>query len=244
MRKLIALILISLLIPIPSANADTPNPVVFLKPLELQTIVAPIPDSGFSNYKFSVLASNIYNNVNVTYFELLDCNNQVQDMKRIWWNSFYPSTGDVDARLKTIAVTDLTFSGVAWSRTGVGVCTGNWKMKVTVSMIDKSISQDIVTITEIPTVYPIKIVEPGTTPWIQSHTEEINKIAEGCRKATEAQEANQKAEAELLRNNELIAKFKRKLVNGTVCKKLGSTKLAGGQKFTCKKINKKLIWKM
>jgi len=37
---------------------------------------------------------------------------------------------------------------------------------------------------------------------------------------------------------------KRDLVNGSPCKKLGSTKLAGGQKFTCKKINKKLIWKM
>jgi len=38
-------------------------------------------------------------------------------------------------------------------------------------------------------------------------------------------------------------KEKRDLVNGTACKKLGSTKLAGGQKFTCKKINKKLIWR-
>lgn len=37
---------------------------------------------------------------------------------------------------------------------------------------------------------------------------------------------------------------KRDLVNGSPCKKLGSTKLAGGQKFTCKKISKKLIWKM
>jgi len=33
------------------------------------------------------------------------------------------------------------------------------------------------------------------------------------------------------------------LVNETTCKKLGSTKLAGGATFTCKKINKKLIWK-
>jgi hypothetical protein len=36
---------------------------------------------------------------------------------------------------------------------------------------------------------------------------------------------------------------KRDLVNGSPCKKLGSTKLAGGQKFTCKKISKKLIWR-
>jgi hypothetical protein len=39
-------------------------------------------------------------------------------------------------------------------------------------------------------------------------------------------------------------KEKRDLVNGSTCKKLGSTKLAGGQIFTCKKISKKLIWKM
>jgi hypothetical protein len=39
-------------------------------------------------------------------------------------------------------------------------------------------------------------------------------------------------------------KEKRDLVNESPCKKIGSTKLAGGKKFTCKKINKKLIWKM
>jgi hypothetical protein len=38
-------------------------------------------------------------------------------------------------------------------------------------------------------------------------------------------------------------KEKRDLVNGTACKKLNATKLAGGKKFTCKKINKKLIWR-
>jgi len=37
---------------------------------------------------------------------------------------------------------------------------------------------------------------------------------------------------------------KRDLVNGTACKKLGSKKIAGGATFTCKKINKKLIWKI
>jgi hypothetical protein len=36
---------------------------------------------------------------------------------------------------------------------------------------------------------------------------------------------------------------KRDLVNGSSCKKLNATKLAGGKKFTCKKINKKLIWR-
>jgi hypothetical protein len=36
---------------------------------------------------------------------------------------------------------------------------------------------------------------------------------------------------------------KRDLVNGTACKKLGATKLAGQKVFTCKRINKKLVWR-
>jgi hypothetical protein len=36
---------------------------------------------------------------------------------------------------------------------------------------------------------------------------------------------------------------KRDLVNGTACKKVGATKLAGGKTFICKKQNKKLVWR-
>jgi hypothetical protein len=54
-------------------------------------------------------------------------------------------------------------------------------------------------------------------------------------------EINNKAYAE---SQAIAMKEKRDLVNGSPCKKLGSTKFAGGQKFTCKKISKKLIWKM
>jgi pyruvate/2-oxoglutarate dehydrogenase complex dihydrolipoamide acyltransferase (E2) component len=38
-------------------------------------------------------------------------------------------------------------------------------------------------------------------------------------------------------------KEKRDLVNGTACKKLNATKLAGGKTFVCKRVNKKLIWR-
>jgi hypothetical protein len=41
----------------------------------------------------------------------------------------------------------------------------------------------------------------------------------------------------------LAMKLKRDLVNGTACKKLNARKIAGGKVFTCKKINKKLIWR-
>lgn len=36
---------------------------------------------------------------------------------------------------------------------------------------------------------------------------------------------------------------KRDLVNGTACKKLNATKLAGGKTFVCKRVNKKLVWR-
>jgi hypothetical protein len=38
-------------------------------------------------------------------------------------------------------------------------------------------------------------------------------------------------------------KEKRDLVNGTTCKKLNATKLAGGKTFVCKRVNKKLVWR-
>jgi hypothetical protein len=231
MRKLLALILIALFIPMSPASAETPAPVTFLKPLNLQSINAPVIDNGFSQYTFSVMALNIYNNVNVMYFELIDCNNLGQDMKRIWWNSFYPSNGDIDARGKTVVVKDLTFSGVSWSKTGVGVCNGNWKMKVTVSMINNSISQDIVTITEIPTIYLAPVIN---TPWIQTHIEEINQIAESWKKATEALIANQKAEA---------LRLQIKATSGTPCYRVGSAKYVGDKRFVCTKQNKKLVWR-
>ena len=53
-------------------------------------------------------------------------------------------------------------------------------------------------------------------------------------------EINAKAYAEA---QAIAMKEKRDLVNGSPCTKLGSTKLAGGQKFTCKKISKKLVWR-
>jgi hypothetical protein len=42
----------------------------------------------------------------------------------------------------------------------------------------------------------------------------------------------------------IAMQLKRDLVNGTTCTKLNARKIAGGKVFTCKKISKKLIWKM
>jgi hypothetical protein len=42
----------------------------------------------------------------------------------------------------------------------------------------------------------------------------------------------------------IAMQLKRDLVNGSPCTKLNARKIAGEKVFTCKKINKKLIWKM
>jgi len=67
---------------------------------------------------------------------------------------------------------------------------------------------------------------------------EAKAFADAMARAVEYQKYMNSAE-KLKRDNQ----FFQSLVNETTCKKLGSTKLAGGKVFTCKKINKKLIWK-
>ena len=54
-------------------------------------------------------------------------------------------------------------------------------------------------------------------------------------------EIKEKKEAE---EKAIAMQLKRDLVNGSPCTKLNARKIAGGKVFTCKKISKKLIWKM
>jgi len=54
-------------------------------------------------------------------------------------------------------------------------------------------------------------------------------------------EIKDKKEAE---EKAIAMQLKRDLVNGSPCTKLNARKIAGEKVFTCKKINKKLIWKM
>ena len=68
-----------------------------------------------------------------------------------------------------------------------------------------------------------------------TYAEAIIVCAQVDKEIKDKQEAEAKA---------LAMKLKRDLVNGSPCTKLNARKTAGGKVFTCKKINKKLIWKM
>jgi pyruvate/2-oxoglutarate dehydrogenase complex dihydrolipoamide acyltransferase (E2) component len=60
-----------------------------------------------------------------------------------------------------------------------------------------------------------------------------------CAQVDKAIKDKQEAEAKAI-----AMQLKRDLVNGSPCTKLNARKIAGEKVFTCKKINKKLIWKM
>ena len=53
-----------------------------------------------------------------------------------------------------------------------------------------------------------------------------------------------KYRAQIAEAKAIAMQLKRDLVNGSPCTKLNARKIAGEKVFTCKKINKKLIWKM
>jgi hypothetical protein len=60
-----------------------------------------------------------------------------------------------------------------------------------------------------------------------------------CAQVDKAIKDKQEAEAKAI-----AMQLKRDLVNGSPCTKLNARKIAGEKVFTCKKINKKLIWRM
>ena len=68
-----------------------------------------------------------------------------------------------------------------------------------------------------------------------THAEAIIVCAQVNKEIKDKQEAEAKA---------IAMQLKRDLVNGSPCTKLNARKIAGEKVFTCKKINKKLIWKM
>ena len=68
-----------------------------------------------------------------------------------------------------------------------------------------------------------------------TYAEAIIVCAQVDKEIKDKQEAEAKA---------IAMQLKRDLVNGSPCTKLNARKIAGGKVFTCKKISKKLIWKM
>ena len=68
-----------------------------------------------------------------------------------------------------------------------------------------------------------------------THAEALIVCAQVDKEIKDKQEAEAKA---------IAMQLKRDLVDGSPCTKLNARKIAGGKVFTCKKISKKLIWKM
>ena len=290
MKKLIALILISLLIPIPSAQAslmEFDNYTYGNVKTNLSITPAVIQKDG--PYFFEVKIDNSKQDIQMAYVTLFDCNTKFIGFHRFYiggTSSFGSNiTGWQDSESDTFGMGRKYITRTIQfkpARVYATNCSKNynslqivlWHMNMDNTTQSTRFVEGTYAVNtfKVPFGQPFLMESDATIPvWtdyqttatnglgsvsssMQKHLDEITAITKAWEAATKALEENQRlqaeikakaeAEAELLRNNELIAEFKRKLVNGTACKKLGSTKLAGGQKFTCKKINKKLIWKM
>lgn len=265
MRKLIALILIALFIPISHANAQEPlnagvgsvYPQYIVFNSQISNIVIDYPSAGVVGLaKFPITMLNTNANVSAMYFGLSDCNGKFHGnfLKKSFALGIGPNlrndtlefliqnlgsncpivilnvtvafAGGLDSTSITQRIPINTQFGVAEYLAKI---QAEAKAKADAEAKAKAEAEAKAT--------------PVVTPWIETHIQDIDKITEGWKKATEALIANQKAEASALILKQQAEKLKRDLVNGSPCTKLGSTKLAGGQKFTCKKISKKLVWR-
>lgn len=276
MRKLIALILIALLMPMSSAKASLGT----LDNYNIGTINSHVKFVPFyfnlasNNFTFPVFIDNSRNDIDMLYISLFNCAGGLVGYKRVYADeygidNFEDTYGNGNSHILKSFVFENNYSYIPKQ------CVWNsYRMQVTIwqvgmdnsTVISRAASGKYITnVIDVPFrgeqfigslaadvpdwKNPYTETVNNTVPSLQSHIDEINKITEGWKRATEALIANQKAEAAALILKEQAEKLKRdseffqSLVNGTTCKKLGSTKLAGGKVFTCKKINKKLIWK-
>ena len=242
MKKLIAIVLgIALLSPAP-AQADVSRYVQFYPPLESLTLSAPVVDSTNNNYKFGVTVWNHLMAVDRVHFKLYDCNNLGQDTEWIIFNN--RDNYGISAKNKNWYIGDITLNYSAWSRTGVGICSGNWKLAVWVDLNNG---------TSLNNSWELKVANEG---WIQNHINDIQKITDAWNAATKALEANQKLQAEIKAKAEAEAKAKaeaerilrnsqeyaKQLFTGKTCLKRNKTMTISEIKFTCVKKGKKLSW--
>ena len=280
MKKLIALILISLFIPIPSASADISS----LNNYNIGTVknhvkfVSTVIDKNSSTFTFQIFIDNSMKDINMLYVSLFNCNGGLVGYKRVYADKY----GSDDFEDTYGAGKSTIFKSFIFNNNPLYIpkqCTlESYRMQVTIWQVGMDNSTEISRETSgkyISNIFDVPVngqpfsgslalnvpdwKNPYTQPtptqpnWIETHIQDINKIAEGWNKATEALEANREAEAkakesaildEIIRTRieELEEKIKKDLINKT-CKKLGSKKLIGNKKFICKKIGTKLVWR-
>jgi hypothetical protein len=226
MKKLIALILISLLIPIPSANAQEPltdgfgkvypQYITFDKPTKSMVINYPsVGATGLAEFNVTMINTGL--NISAIYFGLNEpCSTKYHGsfIKESFVPGFGPST-----RTKTIQFLTQHY----------GYNCPEVILNITVVLVGQDISTGITQRILIPTNYYFILenankakaeaeakakaeaeakATPVVTPWIETHIQDINKITESWRKATEALEANQRLQAEIKAKAEAEAKAK------------------------------------
>jgi hypothetical protein len=274
MKKLIALILIVLFIPMFPANADISS----LDNYNIGTLknhvkfVPTVIDKNNSTFTFHIFIDNSMKDINMLYVSLFNCNGGLVGYKRVYADKYGSDNfEDTYGAGKSTILKSFIFNNNP-SYIPTQCIWESYRMQVTIwqvgmdnsTVISRATSGKYITnVIDVPVngqpfsgslalgvpdwknpyAQPTPTPTPTQPNWIETHIQDINKITEGWNKATEALIANQKAEASALILKQQAEKLKRDLVNGTACKKLGSTKLAGGQKFICKKIGTKLVWR-
>ena len=191
MKRLIAIVLGIALISPTHAQADVSAFVHFYPKLESYTVSAPITDSSNNNYTFPVTIWNHQKLIDQVHFTLYDCNNLGQDTEWVVFN--YKDNWGIPARGKDFYIGNITLNYSAWSRSGVGICTGNWNLKVIVVLIN-----DVIIISD----SELKVANS----WIHNHINDIQKITDAWNAATKALEENQRVQAELKAKAEAEAK--------------------------------------
>jgi hypothetical protein len=226
MKKLIALILISLIIPIQSANAQEPltdgfgkvypQYITFDKPTKSMVINYPsVGATGLAEFNITMINTGL--NISAIYFGLNEpCSTKYHGsfIKESFVPGFGPST-----RTKTIQFLTQHY----------GYNCPEVILNITVVLVGQDISTGITQRILIPTNYYFILenankakaeadakakaeaeakANPVVTPWIETHIQDINKITESWKKATEALEANQRLQAEIKAKAEAEAKAK------------------------------------
>jgi hypothetical protein len=226
MKKLIALILISLVIPIQSASAQEPltdgfgkvypKYITFDKPTKSMVINYPsVGATGLAEFNITMINTGL--NISAIYFGLNEpCSTKYHGsfIKESFVPGFGPST-----RTKTIQFLTQHY----------GYNCPEVILNITVVLVGQDISTGITQRILIPTNYYFILenankakaeadakakaeaeakANPVVTPWIETHIQDINKITEGWKKATEALEANQRLQAEIKAKAEAEAKAK------------------------------------
>jgi hypothetical protein len=266
MKKILALILIALFIPMSPANADISS----LDNYNIGTLknhvkfVPTVIDKNNSTFTFHIFIDNSMKDINMLYVSLFNCNGGLVGYKRVYADKYGSDNfEDTYGAGKSTILKSFIFNNNP-SYIPTQCIWESYRMQVTIwqvgmdnsTVISRATSEKYITnVIDVPVngqpfsgslalgvpdwknpylPTPTPTITATQPNWIETHIQDINKIAEGWKKATEALEANQKAEA---------LRLQIKATSGTPCYRAGAAKYVGNKRFVCTKQNKKLVWR-